>query len=558
MTRVLKILSRTLIVLGFLGSPVQARVKSGDLVINEFLASNRAQFEDPDEPGEFPDWIELYNPTTSDINMGGFYLTDNLTRTTKWQIPWNINIPAGGYLLFLADSDPAQGDIHTNFKLNANNGQIGLVDADGKTFIDSLTYGKQTADVAYGRYPDGSTTWHFFARPTPAAPNNQGYLGEVAEVQFSHERGFYDQHFALSLICPTENAKIHYTLDGSEPQTSTGRGTSRYTGPISITTTTCVRAKALLSGWKTSTSVTHTYLFLDAVVKQPAQPAGFPTNWAHTGVGDYEMDPKVVNDPRYRNTIKNDLKAVPSLSLVMDVDDWFGGNGQGIYLEGELEARAVSAELIYPDGLTGFQINCAVMIVGGTSTDRWKSDKLSMRLKFKSEYGPPVLKFPLFGDDATDEFDTVVLDARLNHAWHYGGNVKVQGRPLSQRDTAQYTRDPFVSDLQNLMGGFAPHGRHVHLYLNGLYWGLYWIHERPDEHFAASYFGGSAEDYDVLKHNADLVINGSNANYLELFQIANAGLMTSKQYQLIQQYLDVPGLIDYLIINFFQIGRAHV
>ncbi|MHC4286424.1 MAG: CotH kinase family protein, partial [Planctomycetota bacterium] len=319
---------------------------------------------------------------------------------------------------------------------------------------------------------------------------------------------------------------------------------------------------AVKPGWLDSKVETNTYLFLDDVIQQPLYPSGFPTSgWGHNGP-DYEMDPVVVST--HGTSIKEDLKAVPTLSLVMDVNDWFGSGGQGIYPQGETIERAVSAEMIFPEGDEGFQIDCAVMIVGGSSTNRWKMDKLSMRLKFKGEYGPTELRFPVFGDEATDEFDTLVLDARMNNSWGYGGGVQVRGtrpwimgRPIYQRDVAQYARDQFVSDVQNAMGGYGTHGRHVHLYLNGLYWGLYWLHERPDEHFAASYFGGDDDDYDVLKHSSSTVIHGTGDSYSDMFGIANSGLGSNTQYQLIQQYLDVPNLIDYMITNFY-VGNTDI
>ena len=98
------------------------------------------------------------------------------------------------------------------------------------------------------------------------------------------------------------------------------------------------------------------------------------------------------------------------------------------------------------------------------------------------------------------------------------------------------------------MGGFAPEGRN---YLNGLYWGLYWLHERPDEHFAAAYLGGRDEDYDVLKHNASRVVSGSSASYQAMLNRANADLRIPENYQLMQEILDVPDLIDYLIMNYY-------
>ena len=162
-----------------------------------------------------------------------------------------------------------------------------------------------------------------------------------------------------------------------------------------------------------------------------------------------------------------------------------------------------------------------------------------MQLKFMRELGDAKLQYPLFGDDATDEFDTLILDARLNQAWHYGGNSS----PVSQRDRAQYTRDQFVASLQNQLGGRAPSGQWVHVYLNGIYWGIYNLHERPDEHFAAAYFGGDDNDYDVIKHKNN-VVNGSYENYQSLLDAVNADTRRDRQYEAIQDILDLDQFIE--------------
>ena len=166
-----------------------------------------------------------------------------------------------------------------------------------------------------------------------------------------------------------------------------------------------------------------------------------------------------------------------------------------------------------------------------------------MRLKFKEPYGPTKLDYRLYEDSPLDSFDTFLVDAMMNNNWLHPSS--------GQQEKGQYTRDQYVSDIQNEMGGWGTHGFFVHLYLNGLYWGLYWIHERPDETFASDYFGGNKEDYDVLKHSSGNVVNGTNANYNQMFSIANAGLSTDAKYQEIQQYLDVPNFIDYMITNFY-------
>jgi len=533
------------------------------LAINELMASNSSCIQDTQ--GQYDDWIEIHNYGNDAIDIGGMYLTDNLSTSTKWQIPGTnpavTTIPAGGYLLIWADNDTTSAGLHANFKLSAAGEEIGLFDSDGITLIDSIAFGYQTTDISFGRYPDASDDRRFFGFPSPGQQNNDAYLGEVEDTKFSHKRGFYETPFSVTIATETKDAIVYYTLDGTEPFDTFGRfltGTA-YTGPIPIGTTTTVRAMAFRPGWKPTNMDAQTYIFLDDVIRQDG--AGFPNTWGHAGA-DYQMDPDVVNDPAYRDKIKDDLKAVPTISLAMPIDDWFNRSSDpaigGIYANPDWEdryreqaERSVSVEFFDPATSLQFQLQAGIRLAGGTSTQPWKMDKLSMRLKFTGRFGTTKLRFPVFGDQATEEFDTLVLDARMNNSWAYGGGVGVSRPGMGQRDLAQYTRDQYVCDIHNAMGGFSPHGRHVHLYLNGLYWGLYWLHERPDEHFAAAYFGGEDEDYDVLKHNQGQVINGSGSNYNSMFNLANSGLRADRQYESIQQYLDVPNLIDYLITNYY-------
>ncbi|MCK4660924.1 MAG: lamin tail domain-containing protein [Phycisphaerae bacterium] len=142
------------------------------VTINEFMADNFGTIEDPDEPGEYADWIELHNPNATPVDLGGVYLTDDLADPTKYQIPAGVSIPAGGYLIFWADDDGTQGPLHTNFKLSAGGEAVGVFDPNGVTEIDSIVFEAQMPDVSYGRYPDGTGSWGFMATPTPDGPNS--------------------------------------------------------------------------------------------------------------------------------------------------------------------------------------------------------------------------------------------------------------------------------------------------------------------------------------------------------------------------------------------------
>jgi len=237
------------------------------LAINEFMASNDSFLPDPQ--GQFDDWIEIHNYGTDPVDVSGLYLTDDLSVPDRWLISGNgraaTTIGAGEYMLIWADGDTNDSGLHANFRLSAGGEEIGLFAGDGVTLIDSIIFGEQTADVSFGRYPDAEEDLRFFGFPSPGTENSGGYLGEVAEVKFSREGGFYDEPFQLTMATETEGAAIYYTLDGSKPGEMGGRTRSGtvYTGPIFISSSTSLRAVAMKTGWKPSNVVTQPYVFLN-------------------------------------------------------------------------------------------------------------------------------------------------------------------------------------------------------------------------------------------------------------------------------------------------------
>jgi len=147
---------------------------TGDLVINEFMASNDSW--DVDGTGEYPDWIEIYNPGTADIDIGGWKMTDTVADdVADWfQIPTGSNetvVPAGGFLVLFANKSPEDGPLYLDFKLGSDGETIGLADGDDQ-IVDSLTFEQQTTDVSMGLTPDGTGTMVFLATPTPGAANS--------------------------------------------------------------------------------------------------------------------------------------------------------------------------------------------------------------------------------------------------------------------------------------------------------------------------------------------------------------------------------------------------
>ncbi len=146
-----------------------AGTSSTNLVINELLAKNDSLYAD--DYGEYDDWIEIFNPTSQTISLTGMYLTDNPDRLNKWQFTTpGLELLPGHFQLIWCDEDSSQGDMHANFKLDGGGEFLALVDSDGLTILDSLTYGNQKTNVSFGRYPDGSDIWQRLT-PSPHSGN---------------------------------------------------------------------------------------------------------------------------------------------------------------------------------------------------------------------------------------------------------------------------------------------------------------------------------------------------------------------------------------------------
>jgi len=536
------------------------------VVINELMASNSEGARDPQ--GQYDDWIELHNPGNVAVDIGGMYLTDDLDNPTRWQIPLGTTIESLGYLLVWADGDVSDEGLHAVFSLSTMGEDLALLDRDGVTLLDSVNFGEQRTGVSYGRYPDGSGPWSLRGYPTPGAQNVRIYDGFVADPLFSQSRGFYDSEILVAITCDTPDAIIYYTTDGTDPYglDRIGPSTSsvKYTEPLRIDRTTCVRAAALRDEWMPSSVETHTYLFVSDVIAQSPnheRPGlGWPAGSVNGQTIDYGMDPDVVNDPQYRNLMDDALLAIPSISLVTDLDNLFHSQ-TGIYVNARSEGRSwerpVSVELIRPDGGRGFQIDAGFRIRGGFSRSSG-NPKHSFRLFFRSEYGASKLRYPLFGDEGVDEFDNIDLRTAQNYAW------SLQSSNPGSKNT--FVREVFCRDIQRETGQPYTRSRFYHLYLNGHYWGLYQSQERPEASCAQSYLGGNSEDYDVVKADnyQTSYTDGSIDMWNHLWELCQEGFEADEQYYAVlgkrrdmtddpvfPVHVDLENLIDYMIGIFF-------
>lgn len=184
---------------------------TGDLVINEFMASNSATISD--ESGAFADWAELYNPTDSEISLTGYYLTDDLAEPTKWAFPDTVIAPKG-FLLIWVDDDEEDGPMHVSFKLSKDGEDLGLYFDNGSEIVavDAFTFGAQQTDISYGREEDGAAGFVFFDTTTPGSSNNP----ETSTVESSGDEPIL---FELHQNYPNPfnpNTTLSFTLNTAE------------------------------------------------------------------------------------------------------------------------------------------------------------------------------------------------------------------------------------------------------------------------------------------------------------------------------------------------------
>ncbi len=525
----------------------------GQFHINEFLAINAGPMVDED--GEEEDWIEMLNLGVSLANLDGWHLTDDPADLTKWKFPETLMMGGGYLLVFASGKDRALSgqELHTNFKLSGIGEFLALVEPDGLTIHHQFapSYPTQVTAISYGTIPGGGSLG-YFNNPTPGAENNAttvaSFITEpvVADV----ERGYFEAPFNVTLSTAAAGAEIYFTTDGSEPSPTTG---TLSTAPIPITTTTTLRAGAFRPNEAPLRITTHTYIFLDHVLQQPANPPGYPRVWQPSVTADYAMD----TSPQIGSLaqIKTALRALPTISLVMEIDDWFNNSTNpavgGIYsnstiARGSAWERKVSAEFFdFPHGQE-IQVDTGMRIFGNASRATSRA-KHNMRLVFRSSYGPSKLSFPLFGKDAeTDSVNSLLLRGQNGDSWFHPS--------ASQRNEALYIRDQFARSLQIEMGQPATKQDHAHLYLNGLYWGVFNIIERIEDDSMVEAFGGNELDWDVIKSQISpgmVAVDGTTDPWSTVVDMAAAGVSNPADYAAIQDYLDLENMIDWLLVNYY-------
>ena len=391
---------------------------------------------------------------------------------------------------------------------------------------------------------------------------------QAQEVVFGDAQLFHDEAFALSLASSEPGFDVYYTLDGTRP---TRANAVLYAEPITINTTTPVSAVCIDANDSIGPIATRTFVFLHDVYRQPASPQGYPTIWSKKDAGsywaaDYAMDTTITLGETYGPLMDSAMLSIPTVCLVTDIDYLFSQSEDpetgGIYVHTGKDLSKLGAgwerpaSIEYYDPRTGksFQRNCGLLLHGGNSRNPQNTPKHSFRVSFRKEYGAGKLRFNLFEqEDAVMQFDHLILRAGYNYTWLKNGSASLYPQNIIQRTNAQYILDSWAKEAHRAMGNLVTHRRFAHLYINGLYWGLYELCEKINDNFASDYLGGIDEDYDVV--DVSEMIDGNRQAYEEMYRIVmkvGAKEQDSNYQQLTDRsLLDLANYCDYMLVNWY-------
>lgn len=481
----------------------------GPVIITEVMASNSEYVEESD--GGTYDWIELFNQSNQTVNLAGYGLTDNPGNPAKWRFS-DGTIEPGQYKVVLASGlDVKKNYIHTNFKLSASGDVLALFDTEGvlqdKYTIEPVPYG-----VSIGRIP-GQQALCFFDNPTPGAQNASPSKGVVATPAVNIEGGSYSGPQQISFDCATEGASIHYTTDGTVPTESS----PRYSSPVTVGKTGLVRARAFKSDYIGSVTQTSTY-FIDESHSLP--------------LISIVTDPKLLFDPT-----TGIYELGPN---AREIEGSSGHYQNANYNErGQESERPASFEVFDESGQCVFEQHVAIRIQGGFSRDHAQK---SFSIFARSRYGKSTMEHAFFEDRPFTEYKSLIL--------RQGG----QDQKLAK------IREMVLLDLVEGKGlnvitqAYKPYV----VYINGEYWGVYFMMEKRNKYFIAAHEQAPDEDNINVMKAYSILMQGSRDGYLNLMDYINKNDMSKKEhFDYVAARIDTDSVMDLMINQIYIANSDH-
>ena len=476
---------------------LRAQVTQGNtsgVYINELMASEKSRPHD---------WLEVYNSSAQAVDISGWGLSDDAASPRKWRFPQGTVIQPGDYLtLYLSGTDgvDASGILHASFRLSADGGySLTLSDASG-ALLDRLFVPEQYTGISYARMTDGD--FLYTIESTPNQQNSaEGSQGRTAAPEASAPGGIYHTGDTITVELSAESgARIYYTLDSSLPDETD----ALYTGPITVSATTVVRARAFKDGSLPSFVETQTYLY-DA---------------------DHEMRVvSLVADP-YEMFDETDglYMAGPNASPT------YPHTGANYWRTDELQGHV---EMFDENGSTMISQGCGVRLHGQYSrAEAQKAFKIIARREYS---GLNRFHARIFTRRDYEEYQSFLL------------------RGSGQDGDRTRMRDSVLQSLAENTSVMYQETELCVVYINGEYWGHYNIRERINKYSICQFEGweGQEDDIDLVKAN-DREMQGSNQTYADMLAyVKENGIPNDEVLARVGEVIDLQNYIEYHALEIF-------
>jgi CotH kinase protein/Lamin Tail Domain/Chitobiase/beta-hexosaminidase C-terminal domain len=474
---------------------------NGQVVINEYSASNLNQFVD--NHSDYEDWIELYNPTGSTINLGGHYLSDDSTNNLKWMIPNGVTIGPNGFTkIWASGRDEISGtSYHANFKLKqtkSNKEDIVLSNQSG-VIIDGLRLEITQLGHSRGRTINGGTTWGIFTIPTPGATNNStvSYTRYADRPDFSVPAGFYSatQQVVITNTEPAGTSSIRYTTTGNLPTSAS----TLFSTPVIISSTTVLKAIT------------------------------------------FSTDPTVLPSLiEYETYFINVSHTLPVMSISATSLTTLANGSGTLRPYGAFE---------YFD-TTGTRVTSGYGEFNRHGQDSWVLSQRSLDFVTRDEMGyNNALKHQIFQNTLRDDYQRIMIRASGDD------NYPADHRPANAGSA--HIRDAYIHMLasRGQMNLDVRLSNKCVVYLNGAYWGVYDLRDNPDDADNTEYYYGQ-DKYDLhfieTWGNTWAQYGGNNAltEWSNLYTYIMTNSMADPvKYQYVIDRYDATSLVDYVIVN---------
>lgn len=460
------------------------------LVINEIMQSNVDCIMD--DINEFPDsWIEVYNNSSSAVNLRYYSVGQSDNPAEAYSLP-QVRVPAYKYVLIYCDKEST--GMHTSFRLESTKpGAIYLFKGD--SLVDKLEFipKQPSPNIAYGRLNENSNEWGWQLTPTPKQANCGQLTTTILEAPTFSPKGSLITHkraIKVTINAPKnapEGAEIRYTLDGSEPTTTS----TLYTAPLSLTESSVVRAKTFMDGCLSARSHAESYLRLDHETSLPIVSIITDTRYLYSNtIGIYTAGNNTNYDKDWRRPMNFEFFENADTSAVLN------------------------------------QL-CEARIHGCTSRKR---SLKSLAFYANKRFGEKCFNYEFFPEDRPGEKDYKSFVLRDGGSDIYG---------LYMRDGMMQRAAAWNCDLD-----YEGH-RSAIVFMNGQYWGIQNLRERSnDANIECNY---DIEDIDVIKNNWE-VCAGDNENWTAFQAFYNESGHTWDEYE---KWMDCQEYINLMVMELF-------